>query len=546
MKMKAMGLNGLQTYVAWNLHEPERGVYNWEGMGDLTRFLEICQKHDMLVFLRPGPYICAEWDLGGIPYWVLSNKNIKIRSSDPLWEKEVEAWFNVLLEKVKPYLYSNGGPVAMVQIENEYGSYSACDLDYLRWILHLNERILGKDVIYYTTDGAGEGYLKCGTIEEVYSVVDFGVTGDVASAFAPMRKYQPTGPLMNSEFYPGWLSHWNEGWPSVDTKGVVSTLKAMLEYNASVNFYMAYGGTNFGFYSGANGGGTDVQFDTTSYDYDAPISEAGDTTQKYVAIREYLQSYLKTELPSVPANSTKKSYGEIKMQKSAKLFDNLETITRHYLYNDEALLFEELGNAYGYVLYRINSNSSESKTLEVAEVMDRIQVFVNGKLKGIITRKDAASTKIDLGSESGTIDLLVENQGRINFGGSMTDRKGIIGVKINGKSVSGFEMLTLPMDSLDGLVWKNEIISEGPCFYYGTFNVDEVADTWFDYSGWHKGHIYINGFNLGRHWEVGPPMTLYVPSPVLRKGLNEVIIFEQDSISESHSVESIDHPIIIN
>lgn len=544
--MKAMGLNGLQTYIAWNLHEPERGVYNWEGMADLERFLDLCKKHDMVVFIRPGPYICGEWELGGIPYWVLSNPDVVIRTSNEIWEQEIESWYNVLLPKLKPYLWKNGGPIALFQIENEYGSY-ACDKDYLRWLLKLSQSMLGEDdVIYYTTDGAGVGYLKCGTIEEVYSTVDFGPGGDIKEAFKAMREYQPTGPLMNSEYYPGWLSHWHEDWPRVDADSVVRTLKEMVEYNASVNFYMEYGGTNFGFYSGANSGdGVDVQFDTTSYDYDAPISEASDTTYKYFKIRDYLQTVTDKKLPEVPPNTTKAGYGKVEFTKSALLFNNLLNQGRHYVKNDYPLLFEELGLAYGYVLYRTKISGTTSKTLTLKNVHDRAHVYLNGEYKGIFERALVKEQKVELGNNEGVLDILVENQGRINFAHYMTDRKGIEEVYINGEQLSVFEMYTLPMDSLDGLVWENKLVENGPVFYYGTLEVKGTpADTWLDYNGWNKGHIYVNGYNIGRHWSVGPTMTLFIPSQLLKEGTNEIIVYEQEGVKAGSSLVSIDHPII--
>lgn len=544
LKLKAMGLNTISTYVSWNLHEPERGVFNWEGLGDIQQFLEICKKHEMYVLMRPGPYICAEWEFGALPYWILENENIKIRTSDPAWLKEITEWYAVFMLKIKPYLYSQSGTILLVQVENEYGSYPACDHAYLHWLYNETVKYTGYDVVIYTTDGGSAGFLKCGAIEEAYAAVDFGA-GDCTGPFNAQRQYQKRGPNMNSEYYPGWLSHWGEKFPHTEAAPVVRTMRQMLDVGASFNFYMAIGGTNFGFYNGANGGGNNIQVDTTSYDYDAPLTEAGDTTLKFLAIREALKDYEPNIPATIPPNVTKAAYGDIKFTQSALLFQNLDKLVKYTKENETPLNFEQVKTAYGYVLYSTVLKGTAKKTLNIGTIRDFVLVYVNDEYLGFTYRQQSGKD-FDLGTREGTLYLLVENMGRINYGADMTDRKGIRNVKINGAPVVGWKMQSMPMIDISGVEYKQQIFTKGPAFYKGTFEITgEPHDTWFDIRGWLKGHVVVNGFNIGKYWEPGPPQhALYVPGPILKKGTNEVIIFEQDRVASSNKVVSIDYPIL--
>lgn len=523
--MKAAGLNTVETYVAWNIQEPERGVFNFEGYGNIERFIELCRKHDLYVILRPGPYICAEWEFGGIPYWVLENPNMVIRSNNELWKKEVIQYFDVLLAKVRPHLYINGGNILMVQVENEYGLY-ACDQSYMKWLYDYMISRLEPETIMFTTDPAGS--LKCGTIEETFTCVDFGVAVNPKDSFNIQKQYNKAGPYFNSEFYPGWLSHWESPFQRVDTNQIVSRFREMLEMNASVNFYMFLGGSNWGFYAGANGGGDNYEADTTSYDYDAPLTEAGDVTDKYLAIRDYLKSYLKKDLPEVPKNTTKAAYGNITFTEGVSLFESLYNQGRYYNVNNKPRRFEQLQAGYGYVLYRSNiSGSSADQKLEVKFVRDRVLVYLNQQYKGVIIRTKP-NESINLGKEGGVLELLVENMGRLNFDPQMQDPKGIDAVYVDDKEVENWEMITLPMDSYKGLTYKTPFPQSGPVFYHTTLQIRGApADTFFNMKGWHKGHILVNGFNIGRFWEAGPQFTIYVPAPVLKEGYNDIVVFEQ-------------------
>ncbi|GAA6082335.1 beta-galactosidase, partial [Tachysurus ichikawai] len=286
VKMFMSGLNAVQTYVPWNFHEHLPGVYNFSEDRDLESFLKLCKDIGLLVILRPGPYICAEWDMGGLPAWLLKKKDIVLRSSDPDYLLAVDKWMAKLLPIIKRHLYQNGGPIITVQVENEYGSYFTCDFDYLRHLLKLFRYHLGDDVVLFSTDGATVGYLKCGALQGVYATVDFGPGGNVTEAFEAQRHAEPRGPLVNSEFYTGWLDHWGEPHSVVSTEVVVKSLNEILELGANINLYMFIGGTNFAYWNGAN---TPYAPQPTSYDYDAPLTEAGDLTPKYFAIRDVIK-----------------------------------------------------------------------------------------------------------------------------------------------------------------------------------------------------------------------------------------------------------------
>ncbi|MFT7816128.1 beta-galactosidase isoform X1 [Arapaima gigas] len=286
LKMYMAGLNAIQTYVPWNYHEPVPNQYVFSGDRDLEYFLQLASDIGLLVVLRPGPYICAEWDMGGLPAWLLNKTDIVLRSSDPDYIGAVDKWMGKLLPMIKPFLYQNGGPVITVQVENEYGSYFACDYNYLRHLTRLFRYHLGGEVVLFTTDGASVGYLKCGSLQGLYATVDFGPGGNVTAAFAAQRYAEPNGPLVNSEFYTGWLDHWGEHHSVVPASAVAKSLNEILEVGASVNLYMFIGGTNFGYWNGAN---TPYAPQPTSYDYDAPLTEAGDLTDKYFAIRDVIR-----------------------------------------------------------------------------------------------------------------------------------------------------------------------------------------------------------------------------------------------------------------
>ncbi|KAF6738351.1 Beta-galactosidase [Oryzias melastigma] len=350
LKMYMAGLNTIQTYIPWNYHEESPGMYNFSGDRDVEYFLKLAQDIGLLVILRPGPYICAEWEMGGLPAWLLSKKDIVLRSSDPDYVAAVDNWMGKLLPMMQPYLYQNGGPIITVQVENEYGSYFACDYNYMRHLTKLFRSHLGEDVVLFTTDGAGLNYLKCGAIQGLYATVDFGPGSNITAAFGAQRHAEPHGPLVNSEFYTGWLDHWGSQHSVVSPDLVAKSLNQQLAMGANVNMYMFIGGTNVGYWNGAN---SPYSAQPTSYDYDAPLTEAGDLTEKYFAIREVIKMYRKIPEGPVPPSTPKYAYGAVTMKKLQTVVDALEILSfSGPVKSTHPQTFIDLNQAYGYVLYR--------------------------------------------------------------------------------------------------------------------------------------------------------------------------------------------------
>ena len=539
-KMANGGLNAIQTYVAWNVHEPRKGEFNFEGIADIVRFLQIAQKYNMYVILRPGPYICAEWDFGGLPYWVAKEPGIKIRSSDPVYLKHVEDYFNVLLPLVAPYMYSKGGPIISVQIENEYGFFPYCDKAYLRWLLDLNKRHLGDDVVYFTVDTFSEGALNCGTLTpDIYPTVDFGVR-DATEPFNNQMKFAKVGPKVNSEFYPGWLDHWQEKHHKVDAHAIANTLDQMLSMNASVNFYMYFGGTNHHFFAGANGDSNSYQSDPTSYDYDAPLTEAADMTEKWAIIRDTIAKYL--PIASWPVeNDPVADYGHFVIKQSVSMFDVMPSVAGRCIKNDKPLSFEELDTDYGYVHYKIHTEGGDLKFEK--KVHDRAYITVDRALIDVIQRDHEHTITIP----AGDLDIIIENLGRINFGGDMFEFKGIIGnVYLNDQELSGFEMCVMPLKEIHSIPIYGKPDASPLTFHRAVFNVGKVANTYLNPTGWKKGVAFVNGYNLGRYWTVGPQLTLFVPATLLKEGENELVMFEAEGNDGTLSVSFDDKPQIDN
>ena len=387
--MKAAGLNAVQTYIPWNFHNPFPGVYRFDGDYDIVQFLKTAQELELLVLLRAGPYICAEWEMGGFPSWLLRNTSIVLRSSDAGYLKHVDDWYSVLFPKMKPLLYENGGPIIMVQVENEYGSYYTCDKNYLKHLETTFRKYLGEKVVLFTTDGDGDGYLKCGTLTpDLYATVDFGIT--MHPNFAPQRQYEAHGPLVNSEFYTGWLDHWGQPHQRRDGTQLADSLDVLLKMNASVNMYMFEGGTNFGFWNGANAGGSSYSPQPTSYDYDAPLSEAGDPNGKFTLVRNVIQKYQSVPT-SIPPATPKAAYGKVAMKGFLNFFESGIGLFEH----QGIKTFEEVGHDYGFMLYECkNISISSSLSIVISELHDRASIYWNYEYKGVIMRQGQVSGNI--------------------------------------------------------------------------------------------------------------------------------------------------------
>lgn len=564
LKMYMAGLNTIQTYIPWNYHEESPGQYNFSGERDLQYFLQLAQDIGFLVILRPGPYICAEWEMGGLPAWLLNNKNIVLRSSDKDYISAVDAWMGKLLPMMKPFLYQNGGPIITVQVENEYGSYFACDYNYLRHLTRLFRSYLGDDIVLFTTDGAGVGYLKCGSIQGLYATVDFGPGSNVTASFEAQRHAEPHGPLVNSEFYTGWLDHWGYHHSVVSADAVAKSLNEILLKGANVNLYMFIGGTNFGYWNGAN-----EPFDAqpTSYDYDAPLTEAGDLTKKYFAIQNVIKMYRKIPDGPIPPTTPKFAYGTVKLHKLETVSEALEKLSYSGpVKSTYPLTFIDLNQALGYVLYRttlpVNCSKPTPLSSPLNGVHDRAYVSVDGVPMGILERNKAITVNVT-GNTGSQVDILVENMGRINYGKGINDFKGLVtNLSLGADLLTGWTMYSLRIDEAVSQGILGRSVSDPPppgkvslpTFYGGSFVIpdgipDLPRDTYIKLPNWTKGQIWINGFNLGRYWPArGPQVTLFVPSNVLSTAApNNITVLELEVAPCSSgpcTVEFTDTPIL--
>nr|XP_036864538.1 beta-galactosidase isoform X1 [Manis javanica] len=575
LKMKMAGLNAIQTYVPWNFHEPQPGQYQFSGEHDVEHFLQLAHELGLLVILRPGPYICAEWDMGGLPAWLLQKESIILRSTDPDYLAAVGKWLGVLLPKLKPLLYQNGGPIITVQVENEYGGYFTCDYDYLRFLLKSFRCHLGNDVLLFTTDGACKEFLKCGALQGLYATVDFGAGSNITAAFLTQRQSEPQGPLVNSEFYTGWLDHWGQPHSTVKTEVVASTLYEILAYGASVNLYMFIGGTNFAYWNGAN---TPYQPQPTSYDYDAPLSEAGDLTKKYFAVRDVIGKFEKLPEGPIPPSTPKFAYGKVAMKKLKTVEEALNILCPagpiKSLY---PLTFIKVKQYFGFVLYRTTLPQDCSNPTPLSSplngVHDRAYVSVDGVPQGILARDTVITLNI-MGKAGATLDLLVENMGRVNYGHYINDFKGLVSnLTLGGNILMNWTVFPLDADdavrsclgSLDARVSGHHNQAPArrssnymlPAFYVGNFSIpsgipDLPQDTFIQFPGWTKGQVWINGFNLGRYWPArGPQMTLFVPQNILKTSApNTIVVLELEQAPcgaggpELCALEFVDMPVI--
>lgn len=533
-KAKAFGLNTVETYVPWNSHELHPGKFQFDKQLDLTRYIETAADLGLKVILRPGPYICSEWDFGGLPAWLLKDPHMQVRCMYPPYIEVVDRYFDALFDRITPLLASNGGPVIAVQVENEYGGYGN-DLEYLQY-LENGLRRRGVDVFLFTSDGPYDHHLQSGSLPNLLKTVNFAY--GTRPAFKKLRQYQPDGPLMVTEFWSGWFDHWGER-HHVSMGGLPTSLlsrwslEKILASGASINFYMFHGGTNFGFMNGANlFPWTGYLSDITSYDYDAPLDEAGDPSRKFTIFGNQLRRFIPGIPPLiVPPPSRKQAFGPVSLTESVNLFDSLgDKFDRPAPESMEAF-----NQAYGFILYRTRVSGPRSKArLEILDLRDRAQVFLNGKLAGVLEREfPRKKLSITIPASGAMLDILVENMGRVNFGMCLLDRKGITdGVALGKQYLFGWEIYPLPLDDLSTQRFSLHETQMGtsqsgiPRFWRGTFRIDEPADTFLSLPGWTKGVAWLNGFNLGRYWCRGPQKTLYVPSPLLNKGKNEIIVLE--------------------
>ncbi|SFN50441.1 beta-galactosidase [Chryseobacterium oleae] len=550
--MKAMGLNTVTTYVFWNYHEESPGKWNFSGEKDLSKFIKTAQEVGLYVIIRPGPYVCAEWEFGGYPWWLQKDKSLEIRTDNKAFLKQCENYINELAGQIIPLQINNGGPVIMVQAENEFGSYVAQRKDisleqHRTYSYKIKDLLLksGLSVPFFTSDGSS--LFKGGSIEGALPTANG--ESDIEVLKKVVDEYHGgKGPYMVAEYYPGWLDHWAEPFPRVSVEEVVKQSELYISNNVSFNYYMVHGGTNFGFTSGANyDKDHDIQPDMTSYDYDAPITEAGWASPKYNALRAVFQKINKENLPEVPKTPNVITFKNVKFSKTLALFDMIKK--QNSVKADRPLSFEDLGIGHGYVLYRRKFEKDEKGKLEIKGLRDYANIYVNGIWKGELNRYyKKYDLEIDLKSGD-VLDILVENMGRINYGAQIVQNlKGIISPVTIGENemVSHWEMFVLPFDKIPGITTQSKFIAaKTPVIKEAHFNLNETGDTFLDMRNFGKGIVFVNGKNIGRYWsKVGPQLTLYVPGVWLKKGKNTIQVFEQINDKDIQEISSIDTPIL--
>ncbi|MFI7006365.1 beta-galactosidase family protein [Streptomyces sp. NPDC050145] len=530
-KARLMGLNTVETYVPWNLHQPRPDRFLLDGGLDLPRFLELAAAEGLYVLLRPGPYICAEWEGGGLPSWLLTEPDLRLRSRDPRFLAAVDDYLERLITPLRPHLAGQGGPILAVQVENEYGAYGD-DTAYLEDLAGLLRRH-GVDVPLFTCDQPAD--LERGALPGVLATANFGSRS--ARHLAELRAQRPDGPLMTSEFWIGWFDRWGAQHTVRDPDEAARELDELLATGASVNFYMFHGGTNFGFTNGANDKHT-YRPTVTSYDYDAPLDEAGDPTAKYAAFRDVIAKYAPVPDAPLPSPGRKLAPRTVELTECAQLLANAATLGPA----TEArrpLTMEELEQDFGFVLYETELPRTGPALLEIEQVRDRAQVFVDGQPVGVLERENHEHTLAFTVPRAGaTLTVLVENQGRVNYGEGIHDRKGLLGkVLLDGAEPAGWTSRPLPLTRLDTLPFAPGVRTPvGPAFHRAVFDVADPADTFLHLDGWTKGNAWINGFPLGRYWSRGPQRSLYVPAPVLRGGANELVVLELHSAHRARTV----------
>lgn len=535
-----MGCNTVEVYVAWNFHQGVPGVARFDGWRDVGGFVRLADELGLDVIARPGPYICAEWDFGGLPAWLLAEGDLRLRTADAGFLAAVDQWFDQLVPVLAELQVSRGGPVVAVQIENEYGSFGD-DPEYLEYLRKgLIER--GIDALLFTSDGPEELMLAGGTVPGVLATANFGARA--AEGFAKLRRLRPNDPVVCMEFWNGWFDHFGEPHHTRDAGDAAVVLDEILADGGSVNFYMGHGGTNFGLWAGANHSGVGTadpgyQPTITSYDYDAPVGEAGELTPKFHAFREVLAKYV--DLPDLapPAPLPRVAPQTVPAPRVAALRDRLDQLATAPVRHPVPEPIEKLGHAFGLVHYRRRvAGPARTHTLRIEGVRDLAHVFAGGELLGVLERdKPRQTLALQVPDEGLDLEILVEPLGRVNYGPHLADRKGLIGgVRLDHQFQFGWEHRVLPLDDLAGLgaagadqdpaeaeAAETEA-AQGPAFHRATVALPEPADAFLAVPSTARCLVWLNGFLLGRLWDRGPQVTLYAPAPLWHAGDNDIVV----------------------
>ena len=536
---KAMGLNTIGTYVFWNMHEPEKGQYDFSGNNDVAAFVKIAHEEGLWVVLRPSPYACAEWEFGGYPYWLQNIKGLEVRSKEPQYLAAYNNYIREVGKQLSGLQVNHGGNILMVQIENEYGSYSN-DKSYL----DINRKMFidaGFDGLLYTCDPAADvakGHLP-GLLPAVNGIDDPQKVKQLVR-----ENHNGKGPFYIAEWYPAWFDSWGQKHHTIPYENFLDRLDRVLAAGISINMYMFHGGTTRGYMNGANyNDKSPYEPQISSYDYDAPLDEAGNATPKFMKFREVIARHLPAgvTLPEVPAKKPVITTPLITFERSTAVFNKLPAAIKSV----DPLTFEDLNQAYGFVLYRTTIPGGHSGLLKIKDLRDYGLVFVNGKRVTILDRRLAQdSVEVTLPAGTVTLDILVENLGRINFGPYLLkNKKGIAGqVLFNGQAIHQWQQFKLPFD-VQPAVKPAATGTDAPVLKEGSFTLSTTGDTYLDMTQWGKGAVWINGHHLGRYWQVGPQQTLYVPAEWLKKGSNKITVLELIKPA-ANTLQGIDHPIL--
>jgi len=543
---KALGMNTICIYVFWNIHEQTPGNFNFSGQNDVAEFCRLAQKHGMYIIVRPGPYVCAEWEMGGLPWWLLKKKDIKLRTNDTYFLERTKLYINEIGKQLAGLQISRGGNVIMVQVENEYGAYGT-DKPYITNIRDIVKGAGFTEVPLFQCDWSSN--FKNNGLDDLLWTINFGTGANIKEQFKSLKEARPDIPLMCSEFWSGWFDHWGRAHETRPAAAMINGLKDMLDENISFSLYMTHGGTTFGHWGGANSPAYSAM--CSSYDYDAPISEAGWVTEKYHALRNLLANYPDGEetLIDIPQSMPIIEIPEIKFTESALVFNNLPAAKK----SADIKPMEEFDQGWGSILYRTTLPAIKEETsLLITEVHDWAQVFVNGELIARLDRRRGQNTvKLPVLPANTKLDILIEAMGRVNFDEAIHDRKGItekveLVDKKGTKMLKNWEVFNLPVDYTFVKDKKFTSSTESltvPAYYRATFNLEKPGDVFFDMQTWGKGMVWVNGIAIGRFWEIGPQQTLFMPGCWLKEGENEIIVLDLKG-PEKALIKGLKQPIL--
>ena len=528
---KALGMNTICLYVFWNIHEQQEGVFDFSGQNDVAAFCRLCQKNGMYVIVRPGPYVCAEWDMGGLPWWLLKKKDIRLREQDPYFMERVRIFEQKVGEQLASLTIQRGGPIIMIQVENEYGSYGT-DKPYVSEIRDCLRSIYGAEMTLFQCDWASN--FENNGLNDLVWTMNFGTGANIDAQFKRLGELRPDAPKMCSEFWSGWFDKWGARHETRPAADMVAGIDRMLSKGISFSLYMTHGGTSFGHWAGANSPG--FAPDVTSYDYDAPINEYGLATPKFDELRKMMAKYTDgRKLPAVPkAPMPIIAVPKFELTEFAPLEAGVTGQKEGTL-----MTFEEMDMGWGTMVYTTHLPEIPVKSVLTADCHDFAQVFVDGKLVGKIDRvKNERSLVLPAVKEKAELKIVVEAMGRINFGRGIKDIKGIVSEVTITADIDDCETIwkprrwtnaTIPDDyatAQKALATHHHAPASQPGYYRGYFQLSKVGDTFLNFENWGKGQVYVNGHAMGRIWSIGPQQTLYVPGCWLKKGRNEVVVLD--------------------